>query len=149
MIDETKFAQLRDSLRATHQTQKDVSTVVDLGSLTLEQLSKLRDEINELLPDTGRMDLHKELATQYRIIKNYQSDVLQDTETPANQVAQVMNATVSALGQLIKMQESLERVEAFKAMESCLIEAVGLLPDDAKARFLDEYEEMAQTKGLA
>lgn len=148
MIDQERIRALMANKGASAPVPKEVSSTLDLSSLTVGQLSQLRDEINALLPDTGKMDLHKELATQYTLVKQYQSEVLDNDEVPPNQVAQVMNSTVAALAQLIKLQEALERVEAFKKMETCLIEAVTLLPEEARTKFFDEYEAMAMSRGI-
>lgn len=121
---------------------------MNLSAFTITELSRLHSQIAAMLPDVAKMDLHRELATQYAVVKEFQQDVLVNPEIPANQVAQCMNVTVSALGHLIKLQESLERVETFKKMETCLIEAVAVLPEEAKVKFFEEYEAMGLDKGL-
>lgn len=143
MINHERFKELMEL-----DVPKSSSTVMDLSGLSIAQLSSLRDDINDLLPDTGKMDLHRELATQYALIKEYQAEVLDNDETAPNQVAQVMNSTVAALGHLIKLQESLEREETLKKMETCFFEAVKLMPDDAKERFFEEYALLASKEGL-
>lgn len=148
MIDQERIRALMANKGASAPVPKEVSSTLDLSGLSIGQLSQLRDEVTDLLPDTGKMDLHKELATQYILIKEYQSEVRENNEVPPNQVAQVMNSTVAALAQLIKLQEALERVEAFKKMETCLIEAVTLLPEPARVKFFDEYEAMASSRGI-
>ena len=144
MIDHDKF----DNISRRMMELEKVEHGIDLGSMSLVELVALRDDINSVLPDTTKMDLHQELSTQYMIVKDYQSTVVNSDSIPVNQVAQVMNSTVAALGQLIKMQESLERVETFKKMERCLIEAVTLLPEAAREKFFSEYEALALDKGL-
>lgn len=120
----------------------------DLAYLNEGQLRALKAEIEDLLPDTGSMNLHRELADQFAAVKKYQRDVLDDEDVEPNKVASVMNAVTSTLGHLIKMQESLERAETFKKMELCLIEAVGLLPEEARLKFFQDYEVLAGSKGL-
>jgi hypothetical protein len=141
MIDEGKMIQLRGEAMFE-------LPMSGLSDLTVAELLAMREEINSLLPDTATMDLHKELASQFAIVKQYQADVMLNDKVPPNQIAQCMNTTVATLGQLIKMQESLERAEAFKKMETCLIEAVLLLPEEAKLKFYAEYEALALDKGL-
>lgn len=121
----------------------------DLSLLTESQLRSLRAEIDELLPNTGSMNLHQELADQYKAVKRFQEEVLSgDLEDEPQKVASVMNAVTSTLGQLIKMQENLERIETFKKMEACLIEALSLLPEETREKFFDDYENLARERGL-
>lgn len=141
MIDESKRRRAR-----AYEPQE--GQIVDLALLSPVELVQLRSDIDKLLPDTSSMDLHRELAVQYALVKAYQAEVQDNDDVPPNQVAQVMNTTVATLAQLIKLQESLERAETFKKMEGCLIEAVSLLPDEAKAKFFEEYEALAASKDL-
>lgn len=122
----------------------------DLSLLTESQLRSLRAEIDELLPNTKSMNLHQELADQYKAVKKFQEEVLYsgDLEDEPQKVASVMNAVTSTLGQLIKMQENLERIETFKKMEACLIEALNLLPEETREKFFDDYENLARERGL-
>lgn len=148
MIDETKFARIREQLGAP-PPRTQPSTVMDLGALSVTQLSQLRDDINAVLPTTDKMDLHRELATQYAVIKEYQTSSLGNEEVPPNQMAQIMNSTVAALAQLIKLQETLKREETFKMMEGLMLEAVTMMDEEAREHFFKGYEELAKAKGLA
>ena len=149
MIDQERIRALMANKVGSVPVPKEVSSTLDLSGLSVSQLSELRDEVTALLPDTRQMDLHKELATQYVLVKQYQAEVLSNTEIPANQVAQCLNTTVATLGHLIKLQESLEREEQLKKMEGCFFEAIKTLPDETKDLFFEEYALIAHREGLS
>lgn len=94
------------------------------------------------------LNLEKELISQYGKIKQLMDDVIYDETTPPNQRATVANSVASTLGQLIKLQEDLQKGEQLKLMESCLIEALKLLPQETKDEFFVEYERLAKKAGL-
>lgn len=121
-----------------------------LARMTESELRALRSEIVVLLPkdELGSLNLEEELVSQYRKAKKLMDEVIDDPDTPANQKAQVCNSVVTTLGQLVKMQEDLQREQTFKIMESCLIEAIKTLPDSIKDGFFVEYERMAKKAGL-
>lgn len=147
MIDESLFEAQREAQKEGQKPEK-TSPVPHLHTLTKLELVTLRDEIHQLLPDSRAMDLHRELSEQYHTLKEFQLDYLSEENIDPSRVATIMNATTTTLGQLIKLQESLDRAEQMKKLESCMIEAVALLPAEAKDRFFHEYEALALNYGL-
>lgn len=103
------------------------------------------------MPEPQRLDqinLESELVAQYNRVLRLQEDVMWDEDCPANQKAQVAGQVASTLGSLIKMQEDLQRSEAFKLMESVLADAIKTLPEEVKTAFFEEYERRAAKAGL-
>lgn len=149
MFDPEKEARIRT------MEAEDVANSLDsygLGGLSKSELRALYKEVGEMLGETpasvGEMNLEAELVEQYIKTKDLVDDVLADSETPANQRAMVCNSVVSTLGQLVKLQEDLQREETLKIMESCLVEAIKTLPEDVKSEFFREYERLATKAGL-
>jgi hypothetical protein len=95
-----------------------------------------------------QINLEEQLVAQYHRVLRLQEDVMYDDATPANQKAQVSGQVASTLQQLIRMQEDLQRSEAFKLMESVLADAIKTLPVEAKEAFFEEYERLAAKAGL-
>lgn len=149
MFDPEKEARIRT------REAEDVVNALDsygLGSLSKAELRSLYKEVGEILGESpssvSEMNLEAELVEQYIKTKDLVDDVLADDEVPANQRAMVCNSVVTTLGQLVKLQEDLQREETLKIMESCLVEAIKTLPDEPKAEFFREYERLAVKSGL-
>ena len=122
-----------------------------LTTMSKAELRKLRNEIDKLLPPlqtVGDLNLEVELVEQYQKTKDLMDSVTLDEGVPVNQRAQVCNAVVTALQQLVKLQEDLKKQETLKIMEACLIDAVKVLPQVAKDAFFIEYERLAAKAGL-
>lgn len=96
----------------------------------------------------SELSLEAELVVQYSKTRQLMDDTLNDSETPANQKAQVANSVVSALAQLIKLQEDLKKQETLKIMEGVLIEVLQTLPTEVRDKFFAEYERRAAQAGL-
>lgn len=137
MFDQTKLDQLNG------QSTGEVA-------LTQAELRRLRSEIDKLLPKNSleSLDLEVELVDQYYKTKDLMDQIVSDEVTPANQKAQVANSVVATLGQLVKLQQDLKREHTLKIMESCLVDAVKILPQQVKDDFFAEYERMAKKAGL-
>jgi hypothetical protein len=88
------------------------------------------------------------MVQQLQVAKDLQDETLSDTDTPANQKAQVLNATASAIQQLVKMQVDLQRDEQLKRMESALLKAVATLTPETQSVFFDTYQQLAITEGV-
>lgn len=124
--------------------------------LLLEEMSELdlrtlRERINELLPEDTlkNLNLEEELVGQYRLMKGLMVAVVSDMDVASNQKAQVSNSIVTALGQLVRMQEDLRREQTLLIMESTLIEVLKTLPEAKQKAFFAEYERAAKKAGLA
>lgn len=121
-----------------------------VDTLDYDQLRELRDQIDAKLPADSlkSLNLETELVTQYQRVLNLQDKVLQDSDVPANQRAQVAGQVASTLQHLIKMQIDLKRDEQLKRMEAALLKAVATLDDEAKLLFFNTYEQLALTEGV-
>lgn len=117
-----------------------------LQGLSIADLRRIKMEVDALLPERSlsSMNLESELIYQFDAVKELQSLVLTDDETPANQKAQVANSVVATLESLIKMQERYHTAERFKAIENLVIEYMKKLPKDVAEAFLDEYERLEE-----
>ena len=139
MIDEDKLAQVQAAMLGEVAPEVD-----DLDAMSHDELRRLRDEIDRRLPEEklSQMDLTQELLSQYRLVQRLQTDVLDNEEVPANQRAQVAGQVASTLQQLVKMQTEFQNAERFRAIENLLIKSIKLMPLDAAAAFITEYEKL-------
>ncbi len=96
----------------------------------------------------AELNIERELVEQYAKTKELMDEVLFDDETPANQKAQVANSVVTTLGQILKLQEEIQRGETLKLMEQVLIEVLKTLPQTSQDEFFAEYERLAEKAGL-
>lgn len=114
----------------------------EIEEMTAADLRTMRARIDAHLPETSmsNINLEKELLEQFQAVKDLQSSVLDDPETPANQKAQVANAVAATLNQLIKMQSEYYTSERFKAIEALMVKFMKKLPKDMVDEFLTEYE---------
>lgn len=85
------------------------------------------------------LDLPQELAMQYATAKQLYEQVQHETETPANQKAQILNAISSILTNIVKTQEAVYSVERLKILEDTLIATLKGFPD-VRNQFIDAYE---------
>ena len=120
----------------------------NIDHLNEGQLLTLYARVESKLPPAklSHLNLDEELVRQLQRAKALQSAVMEDIDVAANQKAQVLNATGTALNQLINMQERLYNAERFKALELLIIEAVKAMPMAQAEKFLDAYETLAMTK---
>lgn len=114
----------------------------DIDNMSVEELLALRAEIDARLPATSlrNMDLEKELVIQYLKVVALQTRVLEDDQTPANQLAQVSNAVAGTLQQLVTVQTKFHTSERLKEIEGRLIKALNRLPPDQMEEFFKWYE---------
>lgn len=137
MIDSDKKAEVMAMIDGVEKKS------LDLSSMTVKELRRLRSDIDKLLPEQvtlGDMDMPRELVAQFMTVKDLQDEVLSDDETPANQKAQVAGQVASTLQQLVKMQTDFYTSERFRSIENLMIGYMKSLPLDQAQRFLDEYE---------
>jgi site-specific recombinase XerC len=122
----------------------NVPTLNDLGSMEVDQLLDLRDQIDELLPATNlaEINLAEELVLQFQKVKSMQTRVLTDGKISAQQKAAVANSCASALAQLVKMQTELHNAERLKMIEQALIQVMRDQPEAVQMAFFDKYERI-------
>ena len=86
------------------------------------------------------LNLDSELYSMYARAKNYLDDLqMGDDNTPANQVAQVMNTITAILKEIVKMQTDLYNAERVKKLEAAMVDAIKLAPKESQAAFFEEY----------
>jgi hypothetical protein len=119
----------------------------DFNGLPVDELLRLRGEIEQRLPALALkdLDLEKELVLQFLASQRLQAKVLTQADTPANQKAQVANALASSLAALAKFQTEVHSSERMKRIEIALIDAINLLPNEAKEAFLTAYAAILET----
>lgn len=134
------------SIRGNAKRGADVS---NWAIYTVAELVRFRDEITAQLPATelSSLNLEQEVLLQYHTLRELQSDVLADTDTPANQRATVANSVASILKTLADQQASLYTSERFKDIENLLIRTLTLFPEDVAAKFIEEYEQILKNSG--
>lgn len=110
-------------------------------------LYRLRAEIDAMLPTMRDLNLEDEVTELYRQAKSLYQRTVDSDDTPANQTAQTLNACSAALQNLVKMRIDLKRDEQLRRMETALLESLTLLPEEARERYLKEYEAIATRHG--
>lgn len=118
----------------------------DLDTMDAQELIDLLSEIERRLPATSLrgMDLERELVLQYLKVKALQDKVMTDEATPANQQAQVANAVVTTLQNLVTMQAKFHTSERLKEIEARLIKALNKVPTQYLEEFFEWYESEAE-----
>jgi hypothetical protein len=80
-------------------------------------------------------------------LQGLQMSVLrEESNVPANQIAQVCNSLSTSLRLLADRQVSVYNSERLKKIEKVLIECLSVLPDDIQQAFLSKYE--SELEGL-
>lgn len=110
--------------------------------MPVDQLMALRAEIDAYLPvrDLQDINLSRELVLQVQALQALQLRVMNDMDTPANQIAQCANSLSAALVNLVKLQTDVFTSERLKRIETILIKALQSLPMEAQTQFIAEYE---------
>ena len=156
MADMTDFEYPEDRFkRIQAEKAAAMSTPVMAASVNLDampelEMRKLAARLASKLPEKSikSLNLEEELMTQYQRVLDLQSEVIHDSEIPANQRAQVAGQVASTLQQLIKLQEDLDLQTTLRNMEAALIESLKTLPEEAQKTYFAEYEMLARSKGL-
>lgn len=120
-----------------------------LEHMDVGELLALRAGIDGRLPAISLkgLNLEEELVRQFLQVKALQTQVMNNDEIPANQLAQVAGQVSSILQVLVKMQIDVGRDEQMKRIEDALLEAVRTLPDKERVAFFDRYEKIAESNG--
>jgi hypothetical protein len=118
---------------------------IDLSLYSPSELLTLRSRIDSLLPplSLGGLNLADELAVQYQTVKAMQADTIAGDEDSSKKAAAV-NACLSALGAIIRMQNDLHNSERFKALETLMIRYMKRLPKDVVDRFMEDYANLIE-----
>lgn len=86
------------------------------------------------------LNLEDALLAQYNNATKLLTDVLQDSEVPANQRAQCINSVTAILASITKSQESLYNAERVKKLELALVTTLKTLSKEAQEVFFNAYE---------
>lgn len=124
------------------QESRGVVDAIPVATMSLPELLDLRARVDRYLPprSLAEIDLEEELLLQFARTKSLYDTVVEDSETPANQRAQVANSCTAILEQLIKMQTKLYGAERVKALEQVLVKVMKTLPETTQREFFDRYE---------
>lgn len=112
-------------------------------SLPVDLLIEYRQQIDAHLPPLNlrEMNMEQEMLLQYHSLKALQVQVLNDTEIPLNQRAQVANTVATNILRLAEMQTELFTSERLKLVEKLLIQTLNSLPTASAEAFLTEYRQ--------
>lgn len=119
--------------------------IIALPSYSPEEISRLRQALSGPQQAGESLDLQAELVAQFRAAKALFERAQYDEGTPANQMAQIINASAALLKQLASVQIELHTAERFRCMEQALTETLKTLPPAAQAEFLDSYAQRLET----
>lgn len=123
-----------------------------LEDLDLRRAPVSRDDyfgdMPQAMPTNGTLatlNLDSELYSMYARAKNYLDDLqMGDDNTPANQVAQVMNTITAILKEIVKMQTDLYNAERVKKLEAAMIEALkNTATEEVQDAFFTELERLS------
>lgn len=127
---------------------KKVETQDPLAGLDDAKLLDLRHRIDMLLKtDIKDINFTEELGLQYRQGKTLLYSIQSDIDTPANQKAQVFNATSVMLEKIIRLQADVFNQERLKRYEVAFLKVLESLPEESRAIFFDLYGEFLNNKG--
>lgn len=130
-----------------YSLKKDpISGENDLKSMSLRELLHLRDQIDTLLPATDLKSLN---LVQLTLLDYYKArellvEIQNDTMTPVNQKAQVMNTVRNTLAEITRMRNEVYNGEQFRMMEAALAKALKKLPKEAQDMFFEAYGKLAE-----
>lgn len=129
-----------------HDPVGRVRDPVNLQAMTEQELLSLRTRIDNLLPviKLADMDLERELTLQFRSAQTLQAAIIEDPMVPANQKAQVLNATASTIQSLVKMQEDYFTPERLKKIEAALVDLLNTWPAEQTEKFFSQYEKILE-----
>lgn len=121
---------------------KEGAKVDILDGLSSEELISLRHRLDKKLNlDLTKLNLAEELGMQYRSGMILLASVQEDSETPANQKAQVFNSVGTMLKDIVKQQKVVYDAERLKRFEGAFLKVLEDLPIEAKRKFFDLYGE--------
>lgn len=104
------------------------------------ELERLRQALPQDTSSPAGLDLQAELIKQFQAAKALFERAQTDTETPVNQLTQVINSSAALLKQLAAVQIELHTAERFRCMEQALIELLKQADPEEMEAFLKNYE---------
>lgn len=118
--------------------------------MSVAELTRHMAELRACLPPTELVDINveEELLMQYAVMKEFQTEVITDTKTAANQRSQVGSAVSKLILDIADRQKEVYSSERIKRLETALIRTCrDHMPEDACAQFLVAYERLAREMG--
>lgn len=113
-----------------------------LEGLDDTELLALRHRLDKKLNlDLTQLNLAEELGMQYRSGMILLASVQDDSETPANQRAQVFNSVGAMLEKIVKQQKIVYDAERLKRFEASFLRVMQELPEGSRRKFFDLYGE--------
>jgi hypothetical protein len=142
MFEDSPAESPRERKRITTGTAK--AAPVDWDKASQDELLRWYSEIQMRLPPLAlsEMSVEKELVLQFHTVRALQAAVMDDSEIPTNQRAQVANSVAANLRAMAELQERVYTSERFKNIENLLVKELKKLPEAVSAAFLDEYEKI-------
>lgn len=111
-----------------------------LESMGETALLELRANIDKLLTiKLEDLNLAEELALQFKQAKALYSEVVDDTDTGANQKAAVLNTVNTIIASITKSQAELYSAERLKRIEAATLKALKSLPKKNQEEFMELY----------
>lgn len=119
-----------------------------LEGLDDEALLNLRHRLDKKLNlDLTKLNLAEELGMQYRSGMILLASVQGDSDTPANQRAQVFNSVGAMLEKIVKQQKVVYNAERLKRFEHAFLRVLEDLPLESKHKFFDQYGDYLKNDG--
>lgn len=119
-----------------------------LEGMTDEELLALRHRLDKKLNlDLAQLNLAEELGMQYRSGMILLASVQGDSDTPANQRAQVFNSVGAMLEKIVKQQKVVYSAERLKRFEHAFLRVLEDLPLESKHKFFDQYGDYLKNDG--
>lgn len=119
-----------------------------LEGMTDEELLALRHRLDKKLNlDLAQLNLAEELGMQYRSGMILLASVQGDSDTPANQRAQVFNSVGAMLEKIVKQQKVVYNAERLKRFEHAFLRVLEDLPLESKHKFFDQYGDYLKNDG--
>ena len=112
--------------------------IISLPGYGPEEIDRLRQALSSPQQAGESLDLQAELVAQFRAAKALFERVQFDEDTPANQIAQIINSSAALLKQLAAVQIELHTAERFRCAEAALIDSLKAFPE-LQEKFLGDY----------
>lgn len=125
----------------TPHTESNASTGLENLDLYKKPDAKILTGIPDDYKPLSELKIDDELAKIYSQATSFLANIGY-TDTPANQVAQVINTISTILKEISKTQTDLYNAERSKRIEAAVIQAIKVAPKESQDIFFDEYERI-------
>ncbi len=135
------------SSQATEKGSLDSGKKIIWKGMSVAELIRHMAELRAHLPPTELVDINveEELLLQFAVMREFQTAIISDEHTAANQRAQVGSAVSKLILDISDRQSAVYSSERVKRLETALIRACrDHMPEEACATFLEAYERIAR-----